>query len=280
MNVTTQNDYILISDTEFFDLDKTLDCGQCFRFERTGQGVWQGVALGRRLCMKQSEKGIEIYGLSRSQFENEGFYEYFDLGRDYCKINQLLFSDPILRPMIKEGSGIRILRQEPFETLVSFIISTSNNIPRIKKIINSLCNQFGRRRKDAFGEYYTFPDCDILSELSLDQLADIRAGYRDKYILDCAKKVASGQVDLKAIEHMEYDMAIKELTKIKGVGIKVADCVLLFAYGKLSAFPRDVWIKRALQNLYPVDGGAALMQSPYAGIAQQYLYYWARGNQI
>lgn len=280
MTVTSHSDYVLIPDTEYFDLDKTLDCGQCFRFERMEDGGWQGVALGRRLRMYQSEKGICIYGITKSQFENEGFYDYFDLGRSYGEINRVLYSDPVLRPMISEGSGIRILRQPPFETLVSFIISTSNNIPRIKQIIDRLCKQFGRRAKDGFGEYYTFPDCGILSELGLDQLAAIRAGYRDKYILDCAKKVAGGEVDLKAVKQMEYPDAVKELTKIKGVGVKVADCVLLFAYGKLCAFPRDVWIKRALEKLYPDDGGKALMQSQYAGIAQQYMYFWARNNHI
>lgn len=263
VNYTENSIYIL---TDRFDIAKTFECGQCFRFNRNGDGSYGGIACGRALTLYQRDDGVEIYGITKKEFEDT-FFDYFDLGRDYDGVDRVLEKDPVLRDIIPYSRGIRILNQQPFETVVSFIISASNNIPRIKKIIASLCDNFGKNG--------AFPTPDVLAALDVSDLAVIRAGFRDKYIIDCAKKVASGEIDLDKIKTMDYPSAARELQKINGVGQKVADCSLLFGFGFTEAFPKDVWIKRILKYFYGVEDNSTLDFSGYDGIAQQYLFYYA-----
>ena len=263
------NDNSIFIKTNRFDLQKTFECGQCFRFERCDDGSYRGIAYGKVLTLTQTDDGVLLYGVTKEEFENT-FFDYFDLARDYDAVDRILESDPVLRDIIPFSKGIRILNQQPFETVISFIISASNNIPRIKKIIASLC--------DNFGENGQFPTPEKLASLELSDLAVIRAGFRDKYILDCAKKVASGEIDLDKIKTMTYDEASRELQKINGVGQKVADCSLLFGFGFCEAFPKDVWIKRILRHFYGVEDNRALNFFGYDGIAQQYLFYYAINN--
>lgn len=278
MNIQCINNKLVIKGVHGFDIDKTFGCGQCFRFDKQ-DGKWSGVAYERPLTLYRSQDEIVICGVTQKEFEDI-FVSYFDLERDYGEIEAALLCDPVLRPVVPFSSGIRILRQQPFETLVSFIISASNNIPRIKKIISALCENFGRRIESGGKSYYAFPTPDRLAACSLPELAVLRAGFRDKYILDCAKKVSTGKIDLDAIFKMSYEDGAAQLMKINGVGRKVADCVLLFAYNKLESFPKDVWIKRVLKSFYGTDDNAGIDFHGYDGIAQQYLYYYARENSI
>jgi N-glycosylase/DNA lyase len=255
--------------TDRFDLQKTFECGQCFRFERCDDGSYKGIAYGKTLTLTQQKDGVTLFGVTRKEFEDT-FYNYFDLERDYDEIDRILEKDPVLRDIIPYSKGIRILNQQPFETVISFIISASNNIPRIKKIIASLCENFGENGQ--------FPTPEKLAGLDLCDLAVIRAGFRDKYILDCAKKVASGEIDLDAIKTMTYAEASATLQKINGIGQKVADCSLLFGFGFMEAFPKDVWIKRILSHFYGVEDNKKLDFFGYDGIAQQYLFYYAINN--
>ncbi len=252
--------------TDCFDIQKTFECGQCFRFDKTDDGGYSGIAYGKTLTLYQRPDGVELFGVNKKEFE-ETFFDYFDLSRDYDKINEILSRDPVLKDIIPYSRGIRILNQQPFETVVSFIISASNNIPRIKKIIASLCESFGKDN--------AFPTPEVLAGCTTDDLAVIRAGFRDKYIIDCAKKVASGQVDLEKIKTMSYTDASSALQSINGVGGKVADCSLLFGFGFVDAFPKDVWIKRILNHFYGVSDEKSLNFYGYGGIAQQYLFYYA-----
>ena len=261
-----------------FDLKKTFECGQCFRFDAI-DGGFEGVVKDRLVTLKDTADGIEITGISRKEF-SEFFYDYFDLSRDYSEIDSALSNDPVLKNVIPFSTGIRILRQQPFETLVSFIISASNNIPRIKKIVASLCENFGTRFERDGRVYYSFPTANTLASLEREDLAPIRAGFRDKYIIDCARKVADGRVDLDAIYQMDIETAAKTLMQINGVGRKVADCTLLFGFGFLNSFPKDVWIKRILKAMYGTETNEGLDFYGYGGIAQQYLFYYARENQI
>lgn len=274
MNIKYAENRIIITDAVGFDLKKTFECGQCFRFDATADG-FEGVAYGKLITLRETESGIEITGM-----DDKSAIEFFDLGRDYASVDKALSEDPVLKGIIPFSSGIRILKQQPFEALISFIISASNNIPRIKKIIGALCENFGERITENGRVYYAFPTADVLSKLSTDDLYVIRAGFRDKYILDCAKRVTSGETDLDAIAKMSYSDAARELMKIQGVGQKVADCALLYGFGFLESFPKDVWIKRILQSLYGVDTNAGLDFYGYDGIAQQYLFYYARENSI
>ncbi|MEG1742550.1 MAG: DNA-3-methyladenine glycosylase 2 family protein, partial [Clostridia bacterium] len=189
----------------------------------------------------------------------------------YSKINEVLSHDTTVENAIKLARGIRILRQEKWETLCSFIISQNNNIPRIKGIINRFCELLGEKTD---GDY-SFPTAEKTFAAGVEALAPIRAGFRARYIIDAAQKVLSKEVDLDQIEKMSYIDAKQTLMKIKGVGSKVSDCVLLFGYGFFDAFPKDVWIKRVIEKYYGDTFDESIF-APYGGIAQQYLFYYER----
>lgn len=269
MNNIILDDSITI-DAGLFDPDVTFDCGQCFRWEKQPDGSWSGVVRGQILTVRKSGGQIILEQAGSSGFE-QIWRSYFDLERDYEGIKKSLSGDPVLEAAIKFAPGIRILRQEPWEALCSFIISQNNNIPRIKGIVSRLCENFGDRIS---GKTYSFPSAERLAGLSEKDLAPLRSGFRAKYIIDAARKTASGEVDFEALSYMPLDEARKTLKTIKGVGPKVADCALLFGCGRLDSFPVDVWIKRVLAKFYP-DGFPREYIS-YGGIAQQFLFHYAR----
>ncbi|MBQ4118780.1 MAG: DNA glycosylase [Clostridia bacterium] len=257
-----------------FDLPHTLDCGQAFRWSCNDKNVWSGVAYGKYLELEKLDDGsIVLYNTTKQDFYDIWF-TYFDLERDYESIIVKLSENEILKKACEYSHGIRILNQEPFETLCSFIISQNNNIKRIKGIIERLCENFGEYKNG----YYTFPTAEKLASLTIDDLAVLRAGFRAKYLLDAAKKVVSGEVDLNNLKNLPLDDARTELMKIVGVGPKVADCCLLFSHHHTTAFPKDVWIKRAMSVLF----GDELPENAqeYAGIAQQYIFFYARDTKL
>ena len=270
--VSYENGKIVLKNIKNFDLAQTLDCGQAFRWSADEEGVWRGIADGKYIELYKSGEDIVIEHSNREDFENF-WAEYFDLSRDYGAIIKEFGGNEVLSAAAKAGSGIRILRQEPWEALCSFIISQNNNIPRIKGIIERLCENFGEK----CGNMYTFPAADTLAPLTPDDLAVIRSGFRAKYIIDAARRVTAGEIDLKSLKDLSYEDAQKELLKIKGVGPKVADCALLYGCGHIEAFPKDVWIKRALTEFF----GGEIPQCALgnAGIAQQYIFYYIRENE-
>lgn len=274
MDYYYENNNVYIKNPECFDLKMTLDCGQAFRWQEIKDGVFEGVANDRFLRIEQNESEIILKDTSKNDFENF-WYDYFDLKRDYKKIIEEISGNKILKDASNYGKGIRILNQDPFEALCSFIISQNNNIPRIKGIIMRLSEKFGEKIKD---NYYSFPKADVLSRLNEDDLSDIRMGFRTKYILDASKKVANGEIVLEKLFDLDYETAQEELMKIKGVGPKVADCTLLFSLKHFSAFPKDVWIKRAMELLFP--NGLPKAYEKYGGIIQQYIFYYARGGNL
>ena len=207
---------VYIENVKNFDLAMTLDCGQAFRW-RFNDGIWSGVAYGKKLQISSEGETIVFYNISKEDFQNIWF-DYFDFSRDYGKIIDDIKSNEILKKASDFGNGIRILNQEPFETLCSFIISQNNNIPRIKGIIDRLCRKYGERIDD---EFYSFPTAKTLAKLTVEDLADIRMGFRAKYIIDSAQKVASNDVKLEDLFGLDTDSARTELMRIKGVGPKV-----------------------------------------------------------
>ncbi len=274
MKITENRGNIIISETTNFTLCETLDCGQAFRWSKTEEGLWHGVAFGRYLKIGQAENEIILYGTSLSDFE-EIWKSYFDLDRNYGEIIKTISENEILKSASSFAGGIRILRQEPWETLCSFIISQNNNIPRIKGIVDRLCENFGEKINE---DFYSFPSAERIAELSLDDLAVLRSGFRAKYILDAAKRVASGEIDLDTLRDMDICEARRVLMTIYGVGEKVADCTLLFGLSHIEAFPKDVWIKKAMAKLF--DGQLPSCALPYAGIAQQYIFHYARMTKL
>lgn len=264
-------------DNSDFNLVHTFECGQCFRWEQDSNGKYIGVAGGKVIKAYEKDNKIVL------ECDDETFIKnYFDLNRDYAKIkSELSLKDSIMEKGTKLGYGIRLLKQDPWETIVSFIISANNNIPRIKKIINSLCENFGERIDCKDYELYTFPCPEKIADLSEGELDVIKSGFRAKYILNAAQSVLNGKVDMNSIYGMDTQYAREYLKQIKGIGDKVADCILLFAYQKYDVFPKDVWIKKALFELYGVsekdfNGFVKDYFGDLGGFAQQYLFYYMR----
>ena len=265
---------IKITGLSEFTLADTLDCGQAFRWSECEENLWHGVAFGKYLKLQLREDALTLFDTSLTDFE-EIWRGYFDFDRNYAEIISIFSENEVLSAASSFGRGIRILAQEPWEALCSFIISQNNNIPRIKGIIERLCQSFG---EEIAKGVYSFPSAERIAALSLEDLAPLRSGFRAKYILDAAKKVASGEIDLEALKTMDIDLARAELMKIYGVGAKVADCTLLFGLSHIEAFPKDVWIKRAMAKLF--DGELPDCAAPYAGIAQQYIFHYARMTNL
>ena len=254
------------------DLAQTLDCGQSFRWVEREDGGFDGVAFNRSVTVRLD--GTDLYIENADESDRELWHSYFDLGLDYGKIRgEISAIHPILADAAKYAPGIRILRQEPYEALCTFIISQNNNIKRIKGIVQRLCEQFGDRLPDGT---YAFPDAEKMASLTADDLAPLRAGFRNRYLVDAARKVADGDVDLEKCRSCDYDEARRELMQITGVGVKVADCALLFGLHRIEAFPLDVWMNRAMATLFPGMTPGDFGQ--YAGIAQQYIFHYSRMN--
>lgn len=265
------NNDIILTNVKNFDLNETFNCGQCFRWNEKSENDFIGVAKDKVLEIIKNENNIILKDVSEKEFK-EIWFNYFDLGLDYdIPKKQISKLHPILKKASEFAPGIRILQQEPWEALCSFIISQNNNIPRIKGIVERLCANFGKRIK---ANYFTFPKAEVIANLTEDDLLCIRSGFRAKYILDAARKVSSNEINLSGIKEMPISEARAELMKIKGVGPKVADCALLYGLHMLKAFPIDTWMSKAMKEFFPdltrEDFGE------YAGIAQQYVFHYIR----
>lgn len=262
-----------------FDLDQIFNCGQAFRFERQPDGSYIGVAFSKVIRVRKKENEIVFDNAAKRDFEKI-WRPYFDLDRDYAKLKACFSGDCVMQAAMAYGQGIRLLRQDSWEALITFILSQRNNIPRIKKIVASLCGHFGEPLEFEEKTYYTFPSPERIFSLSEEELALLNCGYRSGYLKEAARMVHTGEIDLKAIEKMDTDKAREALLCVKGVGQKVADCVLLFGYGRLDAFPVDVWMDRVIHTLYDKETFTKEIFGQYCGIAQQYLFYYGRETKI
>jgi len=282
MEYTQEDDTIVLTGYNSFNIAETLECGQCFRYEKLSGLEYHIIANSRSLFIRQVKDATLFYKTSAEDFERI-WIPYFDLNRDYRAVKDTLAAnDLVMRDASEYAGGIRILRQEPWECLVSFIISQNNNIPRIRKITDTLAKTFGKPLGD---NAYAFPSPEDLAKVSLDDLLACKTGFRAKYIQYAVKNVIAGDIDLNALNNMDTDAARESLISLKGVGGKIADCVLLFAYGRYGVFPTDVWIKRVMQYFYFNKQNASITDihklaknrfGEYAGFAQQYLYVYAR----
>ena len=275
-----------------FHLDHIFDCGQAFRWEKQEDGSYTGIAGGRiaNIRFEPYEAGGHCGKLILNNVTEEDFdafwYEYLDLGRDYGQIKCLLGKDPVMKTARGYGEGIRLLQQEPWETLLSFIISQNNHIPRIKKCIETLSTNFGELRGEFAGrKYYSLPAPEVLAGLTEEDLSVCRLGYRAKYLIETAKKVCDEGVEvLNGAAGPDYTSqeAYEYITGFHGVGPKVANCIMLFALGKYDSFPLDVWMKRVMADEYgltsPKEMAAFAAENfgEYGGFAQQYLFYYVR----
>ncbi len=260
-----------------FNIEQIAESGQCFRWNKIGDMEYRGV-IGRNVCeVKQTKDVVTVKGVSEEDFNN-----YFDIKRDYGKIKDFYSKDKILTEAIKYGDGIRILKQDKFETLISFIISANNNIPRIKKSVEAICLNFGKKIKD---EFYTFPTPEDLSLATIEDLTRCGVGFRAKYIYNTCRDILNG-FDLETVSKLPTTECKKELMKLMGVGPKVAECIMLYSMQKFDSFPVDVWIKRIMEELYIKKevsnseiGRIAQEKFPLCpGIVQQYLFFFGREN--
>lgn len=261
-----------LCDEENLNPRRTFDCGQCFRWNEDAEGRWRGVASGKAAVV-WAENGRTYIECA---LDDIYFWrDYLDMDTDYEEARRSIEVCDYLRDCAAYGEGIRILRQDKWEALCSFIISQCNNIPRIKGIVEKLSSLYGDIVAAPWGEARSFPTAERVAQLTEADLAPLRSGYRAPYILAAAKAVASGELDLEETALLPCNEARAELKKLGGVGDKVANCVVLFGLHQLDAFPVDVWIKRALAANMP-KGFDPSSLGKYAGLAQQYMFYHAR----
>ena len=288
MVISRQGNTLIVEGVKDFNLDHIFDCGQCFRWEKNEDGSYSGIAFGKtaRIDYNCETETLMIHGSDETDFENI-WKNYLDLGRDYGEIKRVLAEkDTVICEAIEYGHGIRILNQEKWETLLSFIISQNNNIPRIKKCINSLAETLGEYAGEYEDKvYYSLPTPEVLANATLEDLAPCKLGYRAKYLIETAKKVCEEGIEsLEALggSALSSSETCEALRGYCGVGPKVANCIALFAMGKFDSFPIDVWVKKVMNQMYGFDENnlkgmaefAAEKFGEYGGIAQQYLFYY------
>ncbi len=269
-----------------FDLKNTFLNGQCFRFDPYKNG-YLGIALGKVIYLEKDGDNFLIDGVTKEEFDSL-FVDYFDLKRDYKSITDSFVKEENLLKALKYGSGMRILRQDPWETLISFIISQNNNIGRIKAIISRLSGKYGTPIIYDDTVFYLFPTAKQLQNVTEQDYKNLGLGYRAKYLESTVKDVLDNKVDFESLKTMGYFNAKEQLLKLNGVGPKVADCILLFGLNYLDAFPVDTWIKKVMEGLYlkrsatnkEIWDYAQAAFGEYAGIAQQFLFYYGRENKI
>lgn len=301
-NIHIFDDYITIEGVKNFKLKQTFECGQCFRFEKISDTNYITVAFERVIEVKEDGDNIIIYN-SNEKDVKEIWIKYFDLERDYTSIKEELSKDDLLRKSVEFGSGIRLLNQDPFEILISFIVSARNSIPSIMKTINKMSTKWGTEIEYKGNIYYAFPTIEQISKATLEEIQETGASFRSKYIIDTIGNVYRSKMalkndskeyeelkkfDLDYIKKLNDDECHTALQEFKGVGAKVADCIMLFSMEKYSAFPVDVWVKRAMVYFYGAEDASLNKIRIFgrnkfgrlSGFAQQYLFYYARENKI
>ena len=281
---------IEIEKIQTFNLKDIFECGQCFRWNKNESGIYVGIVGQNVLKIKENDYKIVIESYGQDDLE-ELFNNYFDMNRNYEEIkNKLRSIDGYMEESIKYGEGIRILNQDLWETIISFIISANNNIPRIKGIIEKMCKEYGTRIVWNNEEFYTFPSVEQLSKASVNDLRKLGLGFRDIRIYETTKLIKDGIIDLEILhKQKDTDALREELLKLSGVGPKVADCILLFSTLKrFDVFPIDVWVRRVMNDLYIKNKNenkvskkqildiANIKFGDICGLAQQYLFYWKR----
>ncbi|SHE95115.1 N-glycosylase/DNA lyase [Tissierella praeacuta DSM 18095] len=283
-NIIEEKGKIILKDIKNFEPKHIFECGQAFRWKVEEDKSYTTVAYGKVLNVKKENDDIILSNTNIEDFNNI-WYNYFDLDRDYDEIKKELSKDPILDEAIKFGEGIRILNQEPFEMVISFITSANNQIPRIKRSIELMSKHYGEKIVPGEQEYYSFPTAENLSNAKPEDLKEIcKVGFRGERIVQTARIIANGELDLNSIYNLTRDEGKELLMTLPGVGPKVSDCILLFAFNKDDAFPVDVWVKRVMEHFYLKEDtnvkligthGARIFGN-LAGFAQQYLFYYAR----
>jgi N-glycosylase/DNA lyase len=289
MHFYKKDNTITVESGEPFDPEKIVESGQVFRYNKAGEGY--EIFSGDKKCLVyRNGKDAGIVVDAKRQEENAAYFiDYFNLKTPYAKINKELRQltcpakcGDVLGKAIKHGLGIRVLKQDKFETIISFIVSSNNNIARIKGIIEKLCRNLGKKSES----FYAFPAPDVMAAQTEGFYAGIGCGYRAGWILDASRKIAEG-FDIDSAAALPTGELLKRLAALKGVGPKVADCIALFGYNRYEVFPVDTWVKKAYRDLFAASPGNTVMRrnltrvfGNYGGIAQQYLFYYYRNRGL
>ena len=279
-----------LRNVESFELRDIFECGQCFRWNKQEDGSYTGVFKNNVLNVKKNKDEIIFEGICENEIQ-QTVENYFDLNRNYEKIKEQLSKiDQNMKMSIEYGNGIRILNQDLWETIISFIISANNNIPRIKGIIERLSEKYGDEIKYKGNKYYTFPTPEQLKNVTVEEYRKLGLGFRDIRLYETTKMILNKQVDIENMKNNPNTIEVREeLLKLSGVGPKVADCILLFSdLKRFEVFPIDVWVRRVMNDLYiknedetkvnkkQIEKIANEKFGDLAGLAQQYLFYWRR----
>ena len=289
MKLYEKDNLVILEDVENFDAKAIFTCGQAFRWYEEKNGSFTTVHLGRVLNVLNEDDKVIFKGTNLEEF-NEIWIDYFDLNTNYQSIRKSLANNEILANAMEYGKGIRILNQNHFEMLISFIISANNMIPRIRKSIEVISMRYGKFIcEDENRKYYSFPTVEELSKATVEELRVFaNVGFIDKRFFDTVNMIKNENIDLDSFENLETDNLREELLKFSGVGNKVADCIMLFSYKRGEVFPVDVWIKRVMEELFikeetpvkKISKEADRIFGKYAGYAQQYLFYYGREEKI
>ena len=287
MNIIQKDNKITIHDIRDFNITHIFECGQCFRWNREDDGSYTGVVKNKVINVLQQENTVEFNNINTDDFDI--IKNYFDFDTDYETIKNTLNTDEIMAEAIKFGEGIRILNQEEWETMISFMISANNRIPVIKKVIENLSISFGDYIGNYRGkEYFSFPTAERLSAAPVERILECKTGFRAPRIKAAATRFLYEKDKIYNIKNMSYDEGLAYLKTYKGIGDKVANCILLFSMKHFDTFPVDVWVRRVMQTLYvsketkdaDIRKFAENKFGKYSGFAQQYLFYYARENGI
>lgn len=288
MQIEEKNGNLILTKVKDFNIEQILECGQCFHFVKLKDMEYVTVAYDKALHIKQESDTVILYDTDMNDY-NSVWKKYFDMDTDYGKIKKYLKDNcKELTDAIREKSGIRILRQDFTETLLSFIISQNKQIPHIKQIVAGISKEYGRLAGVVEGqEFYSFPKLEELLRITEDDFRSLKTGFRAPYLCDAISHLKEWG-EMGSFADLSYEEAKNKLMTIKGVGDKVANCVLLFGLGYTSAFPVDVWIKRIMESIYfkedtskdKIMDYAKERFGEYGGYAQQYLFYFARDGKI
>ncbi len=269
-----------IFSTNDFDLKHTFDCGQCFRWEEN-EGVFTGVAGNFVGIFEKVGEEIRL----KTNCPNEKFWiEYLDLDRDYAAIKKKVSINPLMEKAVEYGKGIRILKQDFFECLISFIISQRASIPKIKSCVKKICENWGEEIVFENEKYYSFPTPEMLKNVTEEDFRKIGTGYRAPYLVKCVNAVLTGEINEKDLLEMSTSSAREKVMSLYGVGDKVCDCVMLFSLKKYDLFPSDVWIKRVMCEYFASNEKDAkkdgeTLFGTLSGFAQQYLFYYRKNME-
>lgn len=284
--IEINKDIIIVKELDHFNPVHVFECGQCFRWNKEKDNSYTGIAFGKVINVCMEENKLILKNTTEEEFYNI-WESYFDLKRDYTAIkNELVKDDHIMKEAIEFGKGIRILNQDEWETVISFILSQNRSIPIIKQNIETLSQKFGRYIGEYHGkDYYEFPSPEKLASVSVEEIMDCKVGYRAKYIKKTACEIASSD-QLYHLKQGSDEEAEAYLLGLHGIGPKVANCIMLFSLNKYQRFPIDVWVERVMKELYQLKDTKSITQyvdknfQSYGGFAQQYLFYYAREKKI